>query len=61
MLTEYYERQTAPNGDSWLIVTQIVKDPKYLSRPYITSANFKKISRWRGVEPDALLRELMGL
>ena len=29
MLTEYYERQSAPNGDSWLIVTQIVKDPKW--------------------------------
>jgi hypothetical protein len=51
VLTEYYERQTAPNGDSWLIVTQIVKDPKYLSRPYITSANFKKIPEGQGWNP----------
>jgi hypothetical protein len=51
VLTEYFERQTAPNGDSWLIVTQIVKDPKYLSRPYITSANFKKIPDGQGWNP----------
>jgi len=51
VLTEYYERQTAPNGDSWLIVTQIVKDPKYLSRSYITSANFKKIPEGQGWNP----------
>ncbi|MDB6043555.1 MAG: hypothetical protein JWM63_2106 [Gammaproteobacteria bacterium] len=51
VLTEYYERQTAPNGDSWLIVTQIVKDSKYLSRPYITSANFKKIPDGQGWNP----------
>jgi hypothetical protein len=51
VLTEYYERQTAPNGDSWLIVTQIVKDPKYLIRPYITSANFKKIPDGQGWNP----------
>jgi hypothetical protein len=51
VLTEYYERQTAPNGDSWLIVTQIVKDPKYLGRPYITSANFKKIPDGQGWNP----------
>lgn len=53
VLTEYYERQTAPNGDSWLIVTQIVKDPKYLNRPYITSANFKKIPDGQGWNPTA--------
>jgi len=51
VLTEYYERQSAPNGDSWLIVTQIVKDPKYLSRPYITSVNFKKIPSGQGWDP----------
>ena len=51
VLTEYYERQTAPNGDSWLIVTQIVKDPKYLRAPYITTANFKKIPDGEGWHP----------
>jgi hypothetical protein len=51
VLTEYYERQTAPNGDSWLIVTQIVKDPKYLRAPYITTANFKKIPAGAGWHP----------
>ena len=51
VLTEYFERLSAPNGDSWLVVTQIVNDPKYLSRPYITSANFKKITDGQGWHP----------
>lgn len=51
VLTEYYERETAPNGDSWLVVTQIVKDSKYLRAPYITTANFKKIPDGEGWHP----------
>jgi hypothetical protein len=52
VLTEYYERITAPNGDTWLVLTQIVKDPKYLSRPYITSTNFKKVADGAGWNPQ---------
>ncbi len=45
VLTEYYDRTYESNGDSWLIVTTIVEDPKYLAQPFITSTHFKK-------EPD---------
>lgn len=50
VLTEYFTRLSAPNGDEWLIVTTIVEDPVYLDRPYVTSTNFKKLpdsSGWR--------------
>jgi hypothetical protein len=45
LLTEYYDRTDETNGDTWLIVTTIVDDPKYLAQPFITSTHFKK-------EPD---------
>ena len=45
-MTEYFDRHTEPNGDQWLTVTTIVKDPLYLNGDYITSRHFKK-------EPDA--------
>ncbi len=44
-LTEYWDRVTFPNGDSWLTVTQYVNDPKYLTGDYTTSMHFK-------LEPD---------
>jgi len=46
LLTEYYSRTAEPNGDSWLIVTTIVEDPKYLTQPFITSTHFR-------LQPDA--------
>lgn len=45
VLTEYFDRHTAPNGDEWLTVTTIVNDPKYLTREFIPTTDFKK-------EPD---------
>ena len=45
VLTEYFVRVTAPNGDDWLVVTSIVEDPVYLNEPFVTSSHFKK-------EPD---------
>ena len=45
VLTEYYDRFPAPNGDEWLVVTSIVSDPKYLTQDFVTSTHFKK-------EPD---------
>jgi hypothetical protein len=42
VLTEYYTRVTAPNGDDWLVVTSIVEDPTYLNEPFVTSTHFKK-------------------
>ncbi len=45
ILTEYYNRFDR-NGVSYLIVTSIVDDPKYLNLPFNTSEEFKR-------EPDA--------
>lgn len=45
VLTEYFVRATAPNGDDWLVVTSSVYDPVYLNEPFVTSTHFKK-------EPD---------
>jgi hypothetical protein len=45
ILTEYYDRFTAPNGDDWFNVTTIVEDPRYFTQAFVTSTHFKK-------EPD---------
>jgi hypothetical protein len=42
VLTEYFVRVEAPNGDHWLIVTSIVDDPVYLTEPFVTSTHFKR-------------------
>lgn len=42
VLTEYFDRFEAPNGDEWLIVTAIVSDPVYHSGRFITSSHFKR-------------------
>lgn len=51
LLTEYFNYLTAPNGDEWLVVTSIVEDPVYLSRPYVTSAHFKRLDGAEGWNP----------
>lgn len=51
VLAEYYNLIAAPNGDEWLIVTTAVDDPDYLNRPYVTSANFKKLGAGGGWNP----------
>jgi hypothetical protein len=52
-LTEYYSRTYEPNGDSWLIVTTVVNDPKYLNQPFITSTHFKYQKDASGWNPMA--------
>jgi len=42
MLTEYYDRFAAPNGEEWLVVTTIVEDPRYLTGRFITSSHFRR-------------------
>jgi hypothetical protein len=51
VLTEYYDRVTEPDGDSWLIVETIVEDPVYLTQPFITSTHFKKQADSTGWNP----------
>jgi hypothetical protein len=42
IVTEYFARFAAPNGDEWLMVTTIVDDPRYLTQRYVTSSHFRK-------------------
>jgi hypothetical protein len=43
-LTEFFDRTTEPNGDSWLILTSIVEDPTYLTGPFMVTTHFKRES-----------------
>jgi hypothetical protein len=50
MMLEYWDRMTFPNGDTWLVVTSVVSDPRYLLNDYTTSAHFKREadgSKWK--------------
>lgn len=44
--TEFFDRVSGPNNESWLIVTSIVDDPTYLNQPMMNSTQFK-------LEPNA--------
>jgi hypothetical protein len=56
VLTEYYERATAPNKDELLIVTTIVEDSLYLNSPFVTSTHFKKLPDATGWNPTPCSR-----
>jgi len=45
VLTEFLDRTSEKNGDSWLIVTSIIEDPEYLNQPFTLTTHFKR-------EPD---------
>jgi hypothetical protein len=46
VLTEYVNRITGGENDSYLVVTAMVDDPAYLNQPFVRSYQFKK-------QPDA--------
>ena len=50
-ITEYWELHTLPNKDEWLTITTKVDDPTYLTRPYLTSSDFKKLPAATGWNP----------
>ena len=52
VVTEYYDRTTEPNGDTWLIVTTVVHDPTYLNQEFITSTHFRKQADAAGWNPQ---------
>jgi hypothetical protein len=41
-LTEFFDRTSEPNGDSWLILTSVVDDPVYLTSPFMLTTHFKR-------------------
>jgi hypothetical protein len=43
VMTEYFRRLTTPNGDQWLLVITEINDPEYLTTPFVTSTQFKKL------------------
>ena len=53
VVTEWYDRHTARNGDVWLVVSTEVKDPQYLTTPFITSTHFKKLPDNAPWKPEA--------
>lgn len=52
VLTEFYDRIKAPNGDDWLVVTTEVKDPRYFTMPFTTTTHFKKMADDTGWDPQ---------
>lgn len=42
VLTEYFDLQSGPRNATWITVTSIVNDPKYLTQEFITSTDFRK-------------------
>jgi len=49
-LLEYWDRVAFPNGDTWLVVTTVVSDPRYLLNDFTTSTHFKReadATKWR--------------
>jgi hypothetical protein len=50
-VTEYFDRNTMPNGDVWFTVTTKVEDPVYSQRPYLTTTDFKKLPDAAGWNP----------
>lgn len=56
VVTEYFDRTVEPDGNSYLIDTNIVEDPQYLQQPFITSTHFKKeadASKWHPTPCEA--------
>ena len=45
VLTEYIDRMSEPNGDTWLLDVSSIEDPEYLRTPFIHSTHYKR-------EPD---------
>lgn len=50
-LDEYFDTFTEPNGDTWLLVSSVVTDPRYLTTPYTSTVPFKKIPDRQGWDP----------
>ena len=51
VLTEYFDRVTEPDGDSYLLITSTVEDPTYLAQPLMFSTQFKKQADASGWNP----------
>ena len=55
---EFLDRFDEPNGDVWLVLTEVVTDPQYLTQPYVTHAQFKKLPDASGWDPTTCRADL---
>ena len=56
VFTEYWDLHTLPNGDKYLINTNVVEDPVYLQLPFQTAIHYKlerDTSKWDPTPCDA--------
>jgi hypothetical protein len=51
VLTEYFNRLTGQQNDSYIALTAMVDDPTYLTGPFIRTYTFKKLPDATGWEP----------
>jgi len=51
VVTEHFDLTHEPDGSSWLIVTTLVDDPRYLARPFQRSTHFRKQADNKGWDP----------
>jgi len=51
VVSEYYDRITEPDGETYLVITTTVEDPAYLTQPYMTSTSFRKQADGSGWNP----------
>jgi hypothetical protein len=51
VLTEYYDVIRERDGNLWLILTNVVRDPLYLQQPFIISTHFRKQADGSGWDP----------
>jgi hypothetical protein len=50
-ITEYFNRIEEPDGNSFLLVEEILEDPQFLTGPYVRSWYFKKLPDGKGWNP----------
>jgi hypothetical protein len=51
-VTEYFHRQTMPNGDEWILHISEVTDPENLRLPFVQSSHFKKLPAGAPFAPE---------
>ena len=52
VLTEWYDRIKAANGDDWLVVATEVKDPRNFNQNFVTTTHFKLEADGKGWDPQ---------
>ena len=56
MFTEYWDVHSLPNGDRYLVNTNVVEDPVYLQLPFETAIHYRlerDTSKWDPTACDA--------